>query len=274
MAVGGVLFDIDGVQVTSWQPIPGAARTLRVLAEHRVACSYLTNTTTRTRAQIAEALAETGIDVRPDEVITAAVLTADYVRTHYPNARCLLVNSGQIAEDMPGLDLVDSAVCETPGTPETPDVILLGGAGPEYGHLTLSRVYDWMAQGVPVVAMHRSTAWNTVDGLRIDTGMYLIGMEETSGRKAVSVGKPAPAAFEAAALRLGVDPDEMFMVGDDLNNDVLAAQVVGMTGVLVRTGKFRQNTLDRWAADEFAMQPDHVIDSVAELPGLLDLELQ
>lgn len=270
MAVGGVLFDIDGVLVTSWQPIPGAAETLRLLAAHRVACSFLTNTTTRTRAQIAAALAEAGMSVRPDEVITAAVLTADYVRTHFPGAHCLLVNSGDITEDMPGVDLIDSAVCETATPPPKPDVILLGGAGPEYSHLTLSRVYDWMTQGVPVVAMHRSTAWKTDDGLRIDTGMYLLGMEETSGRKAVAVGKPAPAGFEVAAARLGVDPEEMVMVGDDLNNDVLAAQVVGMRGVLVRTGKFRQETLDRWAADEFAMQPNHVIDSVADLPGLLD----
>jgi len=52
---------------------------------------------------------------------------------------------------------------------------------------------------------------------------------------------------------------------------VLAAQVVGMTGVLVRTGKFRQDTLDRWAADEFAMQPNHVLDSVADLPAVLGL---
>ena len=148
-------------------------------------------------------------------------------------------------------------------------MVLLGGAGPEYSHLTLSWVYDWMAQGVPVVAMHRSTAWTTTDGLRVDTGMYLIGMEETSGRKATAVGKPAPEGFLAAASRLGVDPDEMYMVGDDLNNDVLAAQVVGMTGVLVRTGKFRQDTLDRWAADEFAARPDHVIDSVADLPDVV-----
>jgi len=268
MAIGGVLFDIDGVLVTSWQPIPGAAATLRVLAEHQIARSYLTNTTSRTRAQIAEAMTAAGMNVRPDEVITAAVLTADYVRAHYPGARCVLVNSGDITEDMPGVDIVDIAEVAEVGTP---DVVLLGGAGPEYSHLTLSRVYDWMAQGVPVIAMHRSTAWNTVDGLRIDTGMYLIGMEQTSGRRAVAVGKPAPAGFEAAAARLGVDPEEMCMVGDDLNNDVLAAQVVGMTGVLVRTGKFRQDTLDRWAADEFAMQPNHVIDSVADLPGLLGL---
>ncbi|MCV7282809.1 HAD-IIA family hydrolase [Mycolicibacterium flavescens] len=271
MAIGGVLFDIDGVLVTSWRPIEGAAETVQALADNQIACSYLTNTTTKTRAQIAGLLSDAGMAVRPDEVITAAVLTAQYVRETYPGARCFMVNSGQIAEDMPGIDLVSSTDFTGPRAPETPDVVLLGGAGPEYSHLTLSWVYDWMARGVPVVAMHRSTAWTTTDGLRVDTGMYLIGMEETSGRKATAVGKPAPEGFLAAAGRLGVEPDEMYMLGDDLNNDVLAAQVVGMTGVLVRTGKFRQDTLDRWAADEFAMQPNHVIDSVADLPALLGL---
>lgn len=271
MAIGGVLFDIDGVLVTSWKPIPGAAETLRVLADHQIACLYLTNTTTRTQVQIAELLTDVGMDVAADEVITAAALTAQYVRDRYPDARCFLVNSGQIAEDMPGVDIVFSSDCDNGAAPDTPDVILLGGAGPEYDHLTLSRVYDWMSQDVPVVAMHRSTSWDTTEGLRIDTGMYLIGMEQTSGRTATAVGKPAPEGFLAAANRLGVEPDEMYMIGDDLNNDVLAAQVVGMTGVLVRTGKFRQDTLDRWAADEFAMQPNHIIDSVADLPELLGL---
>ena len=271
MAVGGILFDIDGVLVTSWKPIPGAAEAVRVLGSHHIPCSYLTNTTTRTRQQIAAALCQAGITVRPDEVITAALLTADYVRANYPDARCFLVNNGPIQEDMPGIDIVDSVNYDEERVPDTPDVILLGGAGPEYTHLTLSRVYEWMTQGVPVIAMHRSTAWATTEGLRIDTGMYLIGMEETSGRNATAVGKPAPAGFLTAAARLGVEPEDVYMVGDDLNNDVLAAQVVGMTGVLVRTGKFRQDTLDRWATDEFAMQPNHVLDSVADLPGLLGL---
>lgn len=91
-------------------------------------------------------------------------------------------------------------------------------------------------------------------GLRVDTGVYLAGMEQVSGRKAVAVGKPAPAGFQLAAERMGCEPDQVVMVGDDLHVDVLAAQVVGMTGVLVRTGKFRQDTLDRWAADQYAMR--------------------
>jgi HAD superfamily hydrolase (TIGR01450 family) len=271
MAIGGVLFDIDGVLVTSWKPIDGARETLATLADHQIARSYLTNTTTRTRVQIADLLTGAGMAVAPDEVVTAAVLTADFVRDRYPDARCFLVNSGVIADDMPGIDIVASVDTRGGPMPDKPDVVLLGGAGPEYDHVTLSWVYDWMAQGVPVVAMHRSTSWTTTDGLRIDTGLYLLGMEEVSGRKATAVGKPAPAGFLASAARLGVEPDEMYMVGDDLNNDVLAGQVVGMTGVLVRTGKFRQDTLNRWTADEFAMQPNHVIDSVADLPELLGL---
>ncbi|MFN8102818.1 MAG: TIGR01458 family HAD-type hydrolase, partial [Mycobacterium sp.] len=37
MAIGGVLFDIDGVLVTSWMPIDGAAEALATLAEHQIA---------------------------------------------------------------------------------------------------------------------------------------------------------------------------------------------------------------------------------------------
>jgi ribonucleotide monophosphatase NagD (HAD superfamily) len=54
------------------------------------------------------------------------------------------------------------------------------------------------------------------------------------------------------------------MVGDDVENDVRGAQRLGMTGVLVRTGKFRAGDLDVGDA------PSRVIDSIADLPGLLD----
>ena len=56
------------------------------------------------------------------------------------------------------------------------------------------------------------------------------------------------------------------MVGDDVESDVLAAQSLGITGVLVRTGKYRQASLAQ--ADG---TPDHVIDSFADLPALLGL---
>ena len=53
-------------------------------------------------------------------MITAAVLTAEYVRSQYPDARCFLVNSGQIAEDMPGIDIVYSSEFTGPAAPGDP----------------------------------------------------------------------------------------------------------------------------------------------------------
>ncbi|MGA9870961.1 MAG: HAD-IIA family hydrolase [Rhodococcus sp. (in: high G+C Gram-positive bacteria)] len=263
MSIRGVLFDIDGVLVTSWKPVPGAAEALDYLDSKDIARAFLTNTTSKTRSQIAEALTEVGMPVHADEIVTAASLTADHLRERYPDARTVLINNGDIVADMPGIDFVDESA-------DDPDVVVIGGAGPEFTHERLSRVYDWLCRGVPVVAMHRSLMWTTGAGLRIDTGMYLAGMEKASGHTAKAIGKPAPLGFLTATERMGADPVDVLMIGDDLDNDVLAAQVVGMTGVLVRTGKFRQDVLDRRAKKEFGLQPNHVIGSVADLPELLE----
>ena len=57
------------------------------------------------------------------------------------------------------------------------------------------------------------------------------------------------------------------MVGDDLEADVLGAQRAGIAGVLVRTGKFTEKDEDGIDDD----RPQHVVDSIADLPGLLGL---
>jgi putative hydrolase of the HAD superfamily len=49
----------------------------------------------------------------------------------------------------------------------------------------------------------------------------------------VGVGKPEPAAYEAALAALGARPDETWMVGDRLDYDVAGAQAVGIDGVWV-----------------------------------------
>lgn len=55
------------------------------------------------------------------------------------------------------------------------------------------------------------------------------------------------------------------MVGDDIESDALAAQRGGITGVLVKTGKYLPEA--RRAADG---TPDRVLDSFADVPALLE----
>lgn len=253
--VDGVLLDIDGVLATSWRPLPGAREAVSAIEASGIPRAFLTSTTSRTRAEIVASLRADGVEVDPAEVLTAAVLTAEYLQRTYPGARVWLLNSGaDLAPDMPGVEL----------DAERPDVVVLGGAGDAFSPDALSRVVELMLEGKPVVAMHRALLWATGDGLRVDTGVYLPGLEAAGGAGITAVGKPSLTAFLAAAEVLGTDPARTMMVGDDLHNDVLAAQRAGLTGVLVRTGKFRQAHLDM-SVD----QPDHIIDSIADLPALL-----
>lgn len=251
-----VLIDIDGVLTVSWRPLPGAVAAVSRLREAGLEIALLTNTTSRTRASIAATLAEAGFPIGVDDVLTAPVLAAGHIADRYPGARCLLLNSGDIRADLAGVDLVD----------DDPDIVLIGGAGPEFGYRALDEVFGHLQHGARLLALHRNLYWRTDEGLKLDTGAFLAGLEQAAGITAEVIGKPAAAFFETALTGLGADPSTALMVGDDLDADVLAAQRAGLTGVLVRTGKFLPRTLE-----EADGAPDHVLDSIADVPSLLRL---
>jgi HAD superfamily hydrolase (TIGR01458 family) len=248
--IRAVLIDIDGVLTVSWQPLPGAVAALHRLRAAAVPLALVTNTTSRTRASIASALAEAGFPVTASDVLTAPVIAAAYLQDRYPGARCLLLNSGDIAQDLAGLSLA------RPGDPEPADVVLAGGAGPEFGYQALNQAFSHLQRGARLVAMHRGLYWRTSEGLQLDTGAFLAGLEQAAGIEAEVVGKPAAAFFAAALAHLGADAAHTLIAGDDIETDVLAAQRQGLTGALVKTGKYLPRT-HRTASGT----PDHVLDS-------------
>ncbi|WP_372595434.1 HAD-IIA family hydrolase [Actinotalea sp.] len=253
-----LLVDIDGVLVVSWEPLPGAVEAVGALAAAGVPMRFLTNTTSRTRAEITAALHGAGFPVGAEDVLTVTSATAAYLRREHPGARCLLLSSGDATADLDGIELVDPAARDV-------DVVVLGGAGPEFTYPALNHALECLLAGAAFVAMHRNLLWRTRTGMQLDTGAYVAGLEQASGVSATVIGKPAPALFEAGLSSLGLRAHEAAMVGDDLDTDVRAAQRLGITGVQVRTGKFRPAQLDAGGA------PDVLLGSFAEVPGWLGL---
>jgi len=252
--VEGVLLDIDGVLTVSWRPLPGAIDALAALRDLGLPFRLITNTTTHTRADLARTLREAGIDVEPREIVTAVVATAAYLRTNHPGARVFLLSDGDARADLEGVELVEEAA----------DVVVLGGAYEGFTYEAVNRVFRMLMDGAALVGMHRNLYWRTAEGWQLDAGAYIAGLEEASGRRATICGKPAAAYFRAALETIGVPAERAAMVGDDVANDVLGAQALGLTGVLVRTGKFRPEDLER-----AERAPDHVIETIGDLPELL-----
>ncbi|MGO8871290.1 MAG: HAD-IIA family hydrolase [Acidimicrobiales bacterium] len=258
--VAGILFDIDGVLTVSWEALPGAAEAVCLARASGRPFGLVTNTSSRSRQAMVEQLLHAGIDVELESVFTGVSAAATYLRNRLPGASCLFLNSGDVGDDLKGIDLVD------PGSGVHADVVLLGGAGPEVGWLQLNHAYRLVDAGAPLVALHRSTHWQTSEGPNLDMGAYLAGLELATGRTAIVVGKPSRAFFEAVLDALGADRDGTIMIGDDIDSDVLGAQAAGLIGVLVRTGKFTETSL-RLAKGS----PDHVVDSVRDALALVGL---
>src|SRR5919204_5604529 len=102
----GLLIDVDGVLVTSWRPLPGAADALTRLRAANVPFLLATNTTSMSRDGLAARLRDTGIDVGSDEVVTAPAITASFLRAHHPGARCHILGEPQLGADFEGIELV------------------------------------------------------------------------------------------------------------------------------------------------------------------------
>jgi HAD superfamily hydrolase (TIGR01458 family) len=255
--IEGLLLDMDGVLGVSWTPLPGAAEAVTRLHAAGVPLRVVTNTTALPQAEFGSVLRDAGFPFADDEILTASVLAGTWLRDARPGARVFLIGDAQ-AEDLHGVDLV--------GLDEAPDVVLVSGADESFCFETFNAALALLRDGAELVAMHRNLFWMTRKGEKLDSGAYVLGLEAATGLEAVVLGKPAPGSFRAGLDALGLPAERVAMVGDDVENDVLAAQALGVTGVLVRTGKFREDQLARASGT-----PDLVVDSVCDLPALLGL---
>ncbi len=253
----GLLLDMDGVLTVSWEPLPGAVAAFARLRAAGLPLRVLTNTTGRSRATLAAGLRGSGFDVADDEVLSAAGAAGELLRTTRAGKRVFLLGDAQ-ADDLAGVRLV--------GLDDEPEVVLVSGADASFTFETFNRVYRALLGGAELVAMHHTYAWLTADGMCLDSGAYVAGLECALGREAVVTGKPSPGFFRAGLAALGLPAGRVAMVGDDIVSDVLAAQAAGIGGVLVRTGKFRPETLECAAGT-----PDHVVGSICDVPELLGL---
>jgi HAD superfamily hydrolase (TIGR01458 family) len=258
--MAAILLDVDGVLHVSSEPIPGAADAVRLLRENGHRLRFVTNTTVRSRAQLAAMLRSHGLELEDDEVQTAARAAVKVLQ----GKRVLALTMQALISDLEGLELVG----------EGADAVLLGGADetPETGlvfsYMNLARAFGELELGAELYCLHRNRWWQTTRGPMLDSGAFVAGLEYAANVEAKVLGKPSPQYFAAACEALDADPTMTWMVGDDLESDIAGAQGVGMRTVLLRTGKFRPDVVDASRT-----RPDGIVSSIAHLPEWLEEHL-
>jgi HAD superfamily hydrolase (TIGR01458 family) len=255
-SMAAILLDVDGVFHVSGSPIDGVGDAIRRLRDDGHRLRFITNNTTRSRADLAEDLRAFGIDLEDDEVETTPRAAA---RTLH-GKRVLALTLAAIRTELEDVDLVG----------EEADAVLLGGADETdetnrvFSYMNLARAFAELDAGAELYCLHKNPWWQTSRGPLLDSGAFVAGLEYAAGVEATILGKPSPAFFGAALDALDADPELTWMVGDDLVADIAGAKGCGLSTILVRTGKFRDDALDT-----AIVRPDAVVDSIGDVPDYL-----
>jgi len=255
------LLDLDGTLYTEAGPVAGAVDALAALKHRRLPFRCITNTTRRPRASIVERLRNFGFNIQAGDVFTSVLAGAEIMRGRGCHTVAPFVAEATLP-DLGEFDLVGGTARRAGGNTR-PDAVLVGDLGDRWTYALMNEAFRYLMAGADLIALSRDRYWMRGDGLALDAGPFVIGLEHASGAQATVAGKPSAAFFTAAARSLGVAQEahsQVAVVGDDLWSDVEGAQRAGFLGWLVRTGKYRDEVLQ-----SSGIRPDRILHSVAEV---------
>ena len=252
-----VVLDLDGTIYKGKRLFACTLPFLDLLGSLQIGYTFLTNNTSRSKADYLRKLAGFGIQARESQICTPADATITYVRRHYPAIERLAVLG------TPSLCAQFEEAGFLVGWEEPQAVIV--GFDTTLDYRRLCRAAFLIQQDLPFVATHPDLICPTDEPtVLVDCGSICACLTAATGRRPVVLGKPDPAILLDLCERLRLPPSSVAMAGDRLYTDMAMAQAAGALSVLVLTGEATAKE-----ARAMPQPPDMVVGDIGEFGRLL-----
>lgn len=251
--IKGLLIDLDGVIYNDSVLIQGAKESIEFLQENNIPFRFITNTTMKSRKTLQDKLSGFGINVKEENIFSAAYAAAQFVRNS-AKKRCFLLLTEDAKNEYIGLDT----------TSEKCDFVVAGDLGDKITFDLLNKAFQKLFDGAELIALQKNRYWLSDKGYTIDAGAFVALLEFAANKQGILIGKPSKKFFETAIIDMNLKTENVIMIGDDVESDINGAQAIGIRGVLVQTGKFREQDLKR---DDVV--PWKTVKDISGLPKLL-----
>ena len=249
--IRGIIFDIDGVLEYQDKVYPGAVKVENALRERGMILRFLTNSTLKSRASCAAKLRKAGFGALDEEVFTASFATAMYLRELNPRSVWVMV-------EREGLDEFKDFLQDG----ENPEYVVVGDNRSRFDFEHLNQALRMLKRGAKLIGMQPELIDSSLGELELNVGSWVGMLERAAGIEATYIGKPSRFAFEMPLKTMGLEKNQVLVVGDRVATDIKGAKTLGMKCVLIRTGEFRTQELDG------SIEPDFRFDSVGEVLSL------
>lgn len=246
----GFLIDMDGVIYSGNDLIEGADIFIAELKQRNLPFLFLTNNSQRTSRDVINKLAGLGIEAEEENVFTSAMATGWFLSRQKPYGSAYVLGEGGLLTSLHenGYSLVN----------QDPDFVVVG-EGRNFTLEMVNHAVDMILGGAKLVATNldpspKKAGWNNL-GIKAIVSM----IEEATGVKAFSVGKPSPVMMRVARKKLGLDSANTTIIGDTMDTDILGGIQLGYHTVLTLSGVSKSKELKN-----YAFSPDLIVDSIAE----------
>lgn len=248
-----LLLDIDGVVLQDDHALPGAGELVAWLLGSGRPFLFLTNYSSQTPADLANRLAGAGITVPFEHFYTSAMATAEFLdKQAGARRRAYVIGEGALVH---ALYQAGFTLSETDA-----DFVVLGETR-AYNFDMIQRAAQLVRRGARFVATNPDVAGPQG---RPSCGAFAAPIERMTGRTPFYVGKPSAFMMRAALRHMKAHSEDAWMVGDNMDTDIIAGVQSGLVTVLVLSGVSREEDLVR-----FAYRPDHIVPDAAALRELL-----
>jgi len=260
MTYEGAVLDLDGTVYRGDEALPGAAEAVERFRDAGIRTLFFSNNPTKSRAAYADRLSGLGIETIPEETLSAGTVTTRYLADEHAGDAVFVIGAPGLTRqfEAAGVDLVDDATAA--------DVLVVSWTR-EFGYGDMVAGYRAIDAGATFYGTDPDLLIPAAEGMAPGSGAIVNavgGVAERDPEK--TLGKPSEEAQRAALDALGVPADRCFVVGDRLNTDIELGERAGMTTVVVRTGVSTDEDVE--GSD---VRPDHVVDSLADVPDVLGL---
>ncbi|WIV68088.1 HAD-IIA family hydrolase [Natrialbaceae archaeon AArc-T1-2] len=253
------IVDVDGTILRGDRLLEGATDGLAALEAAGISPLLFSNNPTRGGAHYRTRVETHGIEIGPENALTSATVTAEYLAANHHGDAVYLVGEDRLAAILraAGLSLTDDPTAAN---------LVVGSIDRSFGYDRLEDALVALERDVPFYGTDPDATIPTENGAVPGSGAILAAMEAIAGREPDAIlGKPSSIAADAALERLGADPTDTIVVGDRLDTDVALGERAGMTTAVVLTGLTTRADLER-----SSIEPDHVLESLADLETVLD----
>jgi NagD protein len=249
----GFICDMDGVIYHGNRLLPGVPEFVEWLKTNNKKFLFLTNSSERSRRELAQKLGRLGIDVGEDKFYTSALATAEFVAGQMPGASAFVIGE-------PGLinALYDAGISMND---VNPDYVIVGES-PSYSYAKIEKAVHLVHGGARLVGTNPDLTGPAEDGIVPACGSLIAPVELATGSKAYFAGKPNPLMMRQAIKRLGCRREESVIVGDRMDTDIVAGVEAEIDTVLVLSGVTSTADLLR-----FAYRPRVILNGVGEICG-------